>query len=54
MNYKKVLEQRNNLLKQISFDRSKADMLSVWDAQLLKYGIEIKIINLKGCINRAV
>ncbi len=40
-NYKKVLEQRNNLLKQISFDRSKADMLSVWDAQLLKYGIEI-------------
>lgn len=40
-NYKKVLEQRNNLLKQISFDRTKIDMLPVWDEQLVKYGIEI-------------
>ena len=40
-NYKKVLDQRNNLLKQISFDRSKIDLLSVWNAQLVRYGIEI-------------
>ena len=43
--YKKVLEQRNNLLKQISFDKgkdaSKLDLLSVWNMQLVKYGIEI-------------
>ena len=40
-NYKKVLDQRNNLLRQISFDKSKMDMLPVWDDQLVKYGIEI-------------
>lgn len=40
-NYKKVLDQRNNLLKQIGFDRKKEDMLSVWNEQLVKYGIEI-------------
>lgn len=40
-NYKKVLDQRNNLLKQIGFDRSKLDTLSVWNMQLVKYGIEI-------------
>lgn len=40
-NYKKVLDQRNNLLKQISFDKKKMDLLSVWDDQLVKYGIEI-------------
>ena len=39
--YKKVLDQRNNLLRQISFDKSKLDMLSVWNDQLVKYGIEI-------------
>ena len=38
--YKKVLDQRNNLLRQISFDKSKLDMLSVWNDQLVKYGIE--------------
>ena len=40
-NYKKVLDQRNNLLRQISFDKGKMDMLPVWDDQLVKYGIEI-------------
>ena len=34
-NYKKVLDQRNNLLRQISFDKSKMDMLPVWDDQLI-------------------
>ena len=38
-NYKKVLDQRNNLLRQISFDKSKMDMLPVWDDQLVKYVI---------------
>ena len=40
-NYKKVLDQRNNLLRQISFDKGKMDMLPVWNDQLVKYGIEI-------------
>lgn len=40
-NYKKVLDQRNNLLKQISFDKKKMDILPVWNEQLVKYGIEI-------------
>lgn len=39
--YNKVLNQRNNLLKQISFDRSRIDMISVWDSQLVNYGIKI-------------
>lgn len=40
-NYNKVLNQRNNLLKQISFDKSQRDMLSVWDMQLTDYGIKV-------------
>lgn len=40
-NYNKSLDQRNNLIKQIGFDKSKLDMLSVWNDQLVKYGIEI-------------
>ncbi len=39
--YNKVLNQRNNLLKQISFDRSQIDMIPVWDNQLVNYGIKI-------------
>lgn len=39
--YNKVLNQRNNLLKQISFDRSQIDMIPVWDSQLVNYGIKI-------------
>ena len=40
-NYKKGLDQRNNLLKQIGFDKKKMDILPVWNEQLVKYGIEI-------------
>ena len=36
--YNKILFQRNNLLKQINYDRSKLDMLDVWDEQLVTYG----------------
>lgn len=40
-NYNKVLNQRNNLLKQIYYDKKKLDMLSVWDSQLVDFGIKI-------------
>lgn len=43
--YNKVLNQRNNLLKQISFNEKSKDLLDVWDEQLVKYGI--KIISLR-------
>lgn len=36
--YNKILEQRNNLLKQIGMDASLSDTLSVWDEQLVEYG----------------
>lgn len=39
--YNKVLNQRNNLLKQISFDRKQIDMLDIWDSQLADYGIKV-------------
>lgn len=39
--YNKVLNQRNNLLKQIYYDKKKLDMLSVWDSQLVDFGIKI-------------
>ncbi|MGN0367175.1 MAG: DNA replication/repair protein RecF [Wujia sp.] len=39
--YKKVLEQRNSLLKQIAYDRTSMDMLSVWNEQFVQYGSEI-------------
>lgn len=39
--YNKVLNQRNNLLKQISFDRKQIDMLDIWDMQLVDYGIKV-------------
>lgn len=40
-NYNKVLEQRNNLLKQIGFNRDLLDTLYVWDNKLLEYGRKI-------------
>ncbi len=40
-NYNKVLNQRNNLLKSIAFHHGEADMLDVWDAQLVQYGKRI-------------
>ncbi len=39
--YNKVLNQRNNLLKQISFDSKLLDTLDIWDMQLVENGIEI-------------
>ena len=40
-NYNKVLNQRNNLLKQIYFDKNKMETLPVWDLQLAEYGKKI-------------
>jgi DNA replication and repair protein RecF len=40
-NYNKVLMQRNNLLKQISFNRNLLDTLYVWDEKLMEYGRKI-------------
>ena len=40
-NYNKILLQRNNLLKQIGFNRNLLDTLYVWDEKLLEYGKKI-------------
>lgn len=40
-NYNRVLNQRNNLLKQIYYDRRLLDTLEIWDEQLADYGIKI-------------
>ncbi|MFA9463436.1 MAG: DNA replication/repair protein RecF [Velocimicrobium sp.] len=40
-NYNKILLQRNNLLKQISFNSELMGTLSIWDEQLVKYGKKI-------------
>ncbi|MBQ8148264.1 MAG: DNA replication/repair protein RecF [Lachnospiraceae bacterium] len=40
-NYNKVLNQRNNLLKQIYFQPKLAETLDVWNQQLVQYGTEI-------------
>lgn len=40
-NYNKIISQRNNLLKQISFNRKLLDTLSIWDMQLVEYGTQI-------------
>ena len=41
--YKKILEQRNKLLKKIAISNSKEllETLDIWDLQLVKYGCEI-------------
>lgn len=39
--YNKVLNQRNNLLKQIYHNRSLIDTIDVWDDQLCEYGIKV-------------
>lgn len=39
--YNKILLQRNNLLKQIRIKRELLDTLSIWDSQLVHYGIRI-------------
>ncbi|MEE1243494.1 MAG: DNA replication/repair protein RecF [Frisingicoccus sp.] len=40
-NYNKVVNQRNNLLKQSSYEASLKDTLDVWDMQLIRYGKKI-------------
>ncbi|MDF2610991.1 MAG: recF [Lachnospiraceae bacterium] len=40
-NYNKIVSQRNNLLKQISFNKNLLDTLSIWDIQLIEYGIQV-------------
>ncbi len=40
--YLKILEQRNNYLKQIKYENKNQEMLEVWDVQLAKYA---EIIN---------
>ena len=37
-NYNKALMQRNNLLKQIGFNRDLLDTLYIWDQKLIEYG----------------
>lgn len=39
--YNKIVNQRNNLLKQISFNKSLLDTLNIWNIQLLEYGTKI-------------
>lgn len=39
--YNKIVNQRNNLLKQIGFNISLVDTLNVWDTQLMEYGSRI-------------
>ena len=39
--YNKILNQRNSLLKQISFSRDLEETLDIWDQQMVKYGVEI-------------
>lgn len=41
INYNKILNQRNNLLKQIGFNKSLLDTIYVWNEQLVKYGCDI-------------
>lgn len=40
-NYNKVLNQRNNLLKQIYVQPKLADTLDIWNQQLIQYGSEL-------------
>ncbi len=39
--YNKILGQRNNLLKQIYYDKSLVDTLDIWDEQLISYGNKV-------------
>ncbi|SEF68782.1 DNA replication and repair protein RecF [Eubacterium ruminantium] len=40
-NYNKVLNQRNNLLRQIYYNKSLLDTIDVWDDQLILYGTKV-------------
>jgi len=39
--YQKILQQRNNYLKQTDLSRSQADLLAVWNEQLATYGVKM-------------
>ncbi len=39
--YNKILEQRNNYLKQIKYENKLKNNLEIWDEQLSKYGLKI-------------
>lgn len=39
--YNQIINQRNNLLKQISFEKSLLETLDIWDEQLIEYGSRI-------------
>lgn len=41
VNYNKVLNQRNQLLKSLDFNASLMDTLDIWDMQLIEYGQKI-------------
>ena len=41
MNYNKVLNQRNQLLKDLYFRQDLKDTLDIWDEQLVSYGINV-------------
>jgi DNA replication and repair protein RecF len=45
--YKQVLKQRNNLLKEIRENRSSPDMLAIWNEQLIELGSKIIIKRLE-------
>lgn len=40
-NYNKILEQRNNYLKQIKYENKSEDLLEIWDIKLAEYGEKI-------------
>ncbi len=40
-NYNKVVNQRNNLLRQLSFSPALKETLDVWDSQLVSYGRQV-------------
>lgn len=40
-NYNKIVNQRNKLLKDLSFNPGLKDTLSIWDSQLVSYGSKI-------------
>ena len=41
VNYNKLIDRRNKLLKDISFNSSLEDTLDIWDMQIVKYGSEV-------------
>lgn len=40
-NYKKIIDQRNKILKNIEFNKDYRDMLNIYDMQLISYGKKI-------------